>query len=452
MSQMTIDGKIAIENQWHSWARLTGMTGADAATAQVAVLNAGSKIKRRLGLRTDPFRFRGSAEGIQFQASGLAGSLSLKEVSLEIVPKFVSCSGQLALWNTSALFLLEALAGKHVISLLADRQQWKSHRVVDLIAHAYADAAERGFADRPIHTYRQNEVSSVALRGRLNIARQIRNQVHAPHILECDVDELDAENPFNDVLKWAADTLSTSAVEPALKRRLAEIAQSIPGRVDRSIVHRHHRLLPPPQFQAWSDALELAHLLSSGLTLSSNGGHASGYSLLFNMERAFERFVEVALTRIVQAIAGGELTASRQQSIKYAEASFTGGKDLHCRPDNVVRRKGVPAIIVDAKYKLLDGNLDDLEEATGAPKSQDIYELVAGMFAHDCRAGLLVYPATTLPDSGLCQLRTWNLNVFGTMIRIGALPVNLLSLRTKAGLTELLGIVGQQITDFLGKP
>jgi hypothetical protein len=96
--------------------------------------------------------------------------------------------------------------------------------------------------------------------------------------------------------------------------------------------------------------------------------------------------------------------------------------------------------------------LDELEEATGAPKSQDIYELVAGMLAHDCRAGLLVYPATTLPDVGPCHLRTWNLNVFGTMVRVGALPVNLLGLRTKVGLTELLGIVGRQIADFLDEP
>ena len=448
---MNFDGKIAIENEWQSWARLTGKKGAEAAVAQVAILNAGSNIRRRLRLRTEPFRFRGSADGIQFQASGLAGSLSLKEVSLEIVPKFVSRSAQLSIWNASTLFLLEALAGRHVISLLADRQQWKSHRVVDLIAHAFADAVERGFSDRPIHTYRQNEVSSVALRGRLNVARQIRNQVHAPHILECDVDELDAENPFNDVLKWAAETLSACAVEPVLKRQLGEIAHAFPGRADRSVVHRHHRLLPPPQFQAWSDALELAHLLSSGLTLSSNGGRTSGYSLLFNMERAFERFVEVVLTRIVRSIGSGELTASRQQWIKYGVATFNGGKDLHCRPDNVIRLNGIPAIVVDAKYKLLDRNLDDIEETTGAPKSQDIYELVAGMFAHDCRTGLLVYPATNLLDAAPCQLRTWNLNVYGKMIRVGALPVNLLRLRTKAGLTELLAFVGEQIADFLGE-
>lgn len=446
---MDLERNFVVENRWESWARITGRTGSDAAVAQVAVLNAGTTIKRRLGLRTDPFKFKGSADGIQFQASGLAGSLSLKEVSLEIVPKFVWSSDQFATWNTGALFLLEALAGKHVMSLLAERQQWRSHRVVHLIAHAFADAAERGFRDQSILLYRQNEVSSVVLRGRLSISRQIRNLAHAPHILECDVDELDAENPFNDVLKWAATVLSRLAIDLALKERLVDIARSIPGDLERSAAHRYNRLLPPPQFHAWSDALELARLLASGMTLSSNGGQQTGYSLLFNMERAFERFVEVALGRVLRTAGNGEVTTSRQEWIKYAEPLSAGGKALGCRPDNVIRRHGAPAVVVDAKYKLLDRDLAAAADATGAPISQDVYELVAGIIAHDCRAGLLVYPTSSQSGSAASKVRTWTVNAFGTVVRIGALPVNLLDLNSRAALAEMLRLVGLEITGFM---
>jgi 5-methylcytosine-specific restriction enzyme subunit McrC len=440
---------IAIENRWQSWARTTGLTGSHAAAAQVAVLNAGSSIKRRLGLRSDPFRFRGSAEGIEFQAAGLAGSLSLKEVSLEIIPKFVSNPERRSVWNTSALFLLEALAGKHVISLLAERQQWNSHRVVDLIAHAFADAAEHGFRDQPILVYRQNEVSSVVLRGRLNVGRQLRNFVNAPHMLECDVDELDAENPFNDVLKWAATVLSGLAIDTDLKRRLGEIARAIPGNVERSVAQRHHRLLPPPQFHAWSDALELARLLASGMTLSSSGGRTNGYSLLFNMERCFERFVEVSLRHVSGAIGQGELSTNRQEWTKYAEPTSVGGKVLGCIPDNVVRQNGKPKLIVDAKYKLLDRDLVAAEEGTGAPISQDVYELVAGLIAHDCHLGLLIYPANSPLETKASTVRTWSIKAFGADIRIGALPVDLLKLRSRKDLGALLESVGQAMTDFI---
>jgi 5-methylcytosine-specific restriction enzyme subunit McrC len=446
---MDHDPKIVVENRWESWARITSQTGSHAAAAQVAVLNAGTTIKRRLGLRNDPFKFRGSAEGIQFQASGLAGSLSLREVSLEITPKFASGPEQLADWNTGALFLLEALAGKHVMALLAERQQWKSHRVVDLIAHAFADAVERGFREQPILIYRQNEVSSVVLRGRLNIARQVRNVVHAPYLLECDVDELDPENPFNDVLKWAATVLSGLAIETGLRMRLAEFARAIPGDIERSASHRYHRLLPPPQFQAWSDALELARLLAGGMTLSSIGGQSNGYSLLFNMERAFERFVEVALGRVIETLGTGGLSTNRQEWKKYADPLSPGGKVLGCIPDNVIRWHGTPSIVVDAKYKLLDRDLLAAQQEIGAPISQDVYELVAGIIANDCRSGILIYPTSSPLETKGASIRVWSVNAFGTAIRVGALPVNLLSLRSRTDLSNLIQHVGQEMATFM---
>jgi 5-methylcytosine-specific restriction enzyme subunit McrC len=439
----------AIENQWHSWSLLTGLTGPKAAAAQVALLNSGSAIKGRLGLRADPFRFRGTANGIEFQASGIAGSLSLREVSLEIVPKFVLGPDQLAAWNTSTLFFLEALASKHVIALIAENQRWSSHSVVDLIAHAFADAADRGFRDQVIHIYRQNEVAGSVLRGRLNIRRQVRNMIHAPHMLECDVDELDIENPFNDVLKWAATVLQNLARHPELKIRLAEIARAIPGVAERSVAQRHHRLRPPPQYRSWADALELARLVASGMALSSNGGRTGGYSLLFNMERAFERFVEVALERVVQEFGNGQLSSTRQQSTAYAQPASTDGKMLYCRPDNVLMADGSAVMVVDAKYKLLDGDVASSEGERGAPISQDVYELVAGMFANGCCAGLLVYPSSTLTGTRSPKVRTWSLNLYGTTVRVGALPVDLLSLRSRADLAAQVRLVGTKMATFM---
>ena len=440
---------LTVENQWRSWSEVAGLTGPKAAAAQVALLNSGSTIKRRLGLRADPFRFRGSANGVEFQAVGIAGSLSLREVSLEIVPKFVMGPEQFAVWNTSALFFLEALAGKHVISLMAQNQRWKSHSVVDLVAQAFADSSERALRDQPIHIYRQNEVSAAVLRGRLNVRRQARNMLQAPHLLECDVDELDVENPFNDVLKWAATVLQSLAQNPGLKARLAEIARAIPGEAERSVAQRHHRLTPPPQYQAWADALELARMVASGMALSSNGGQTGGYSLLFNMERAFERFVEVALGRVVQEFGSGHLSSDRQRSTAYARPVSTQGKTLYCRPDNVLMRQGIPTMVVDAKYKLLDGDVASSDAEKGAPISQDVYELVAGMFANGCRTGLLVYPASTLSGSQPPKVRTWCLNIFGTTVRVGALPVDLLSLRSRAELAAQVRSVGEEMMNFL---
>lgn len=444
---MRADHDLVIENQWTSWQRFVDVRRVDAAHAQVALLTAGSSIKKRLGLRADPFRFRGSGTGIEFQVFGVAGAVSLGDVSLEVVPKFVGAANRLADWDSSTLFLLEALAGKHVISLLAERQQWESHRVLDLIAYAFADAAERGLREQAIHVYKQREESTVVLKGRLNISRQLRNIVRAPHLLECDVDQLDTENAFNDVLKWAAIVLESASRERNLKKRLQIAVECIPGHPERSVAQRHMRLMPPPQFQAWKDALELARLLANGMTLSKGGGAGTGYSLLFNMERVFERFVEVALDHCTRE-GGGALTSSRQESVVYGQPFNLGGKALRCRPDNVLRRAGTPIMVVDAKYKLLDDELAPSagEQPNGAPVSQDVYELLGGMLAHGCDAGLLIYPSNT--TGGDAAVRTWRVNVYGKSVRVGALAVDLLSLRSRAEVARLLSKVSSQIAGF----
>lgn len=445
---MHADNDVVVENQWTPWQRFIDGKPANAALAQVALLNAGNAIKKRLGLRTDPFRFRGSGSGIELQVSGVAGAISLREVALQVVPKFVIGAQRLEEWDTSTLFLLDALAGKHVISLLAERQQWKSHRVLDLIAYAFADAAERALRDQPIHVYKQREESTVVLQGRLNIGRQLRNLVHAPHLLECDVDQLDSENAFNDVLKWAATVLAEASRERDVKNRLRHAAQSIPGNVERSANQRYTRLLPPPQFQAWKDALEVARLLANGMSLSKKGGSSAGYSLLFNMERAFERFVEVALDHCVKTASDGQLATSRQEWATYGTPVDAGGKTLRCRPDNVLRRAGRQVMVVDAKYKLLD---DDLAEplngrAAGAPVSQDVYELLGGMMAHGCDAGLLIYPSTGTGARGNPPIRTWRVDAYGRVLKVGALSVDLLGLCSRAQIAEIL----QQVSDRIG--
>lgn len=444
---MQSEDGVVIENRWTLWSRIVRQSGSTALAAQLAVQNAGRNIRNRLGLRSEPFQFRSGASGIEFQAVGVAGTLSLKEVSIEVVPKFVFRPERLPDWSTSTLFLLEALAGKHVISLLADRQEWKSHRVTDLIAHAFADAAERGLRDQPIHIYRQAEESSVVMRGRLNVTRQLRNVLYAPHLLECDVDQLDVDNPFNDVLKWAASVLAHSARDQDLKTRLEYLASVLPGRPERSLAHRHLRLIPPPQFQAWGDALELARLLAAGMTLSAGGGHRSGYSLMFNMERAFERFVEVGLARALQQAVNATMTSNRQEWTAYATPMFLGGKPLHCRPDNVVRRNGQPVMVVDAKYKLLD---DELRDATGsgaaaAPTSSDVYELITGVLAHRCNAGLLVYPSSSEQDA---RVRSWSIDAYGSKVRIGAIPIPLLNLRSRVELAKTYSMLATQVDAF----
>ena len=437
-----------VEYRWYRWRDVAFDRGASESDARAAIQKLGWKTKEQLGLRHDPFQFRSSRDGLQFRAAGIAGSVSLKEISLEVLPKFVPQEVEND-WNASSLFLWESLSGKNATPIKAVRQTWRRHRVLDLIARAFADAAEMGLADRPISTYMQIEEAGPVLRGRLNIARQIRALHSRPHLIECDFDQLDGNNVFNDLLKWAARRLAESSADPVLKARLRDIGDQLPGDHAKPPSDRAMTQAPPPQFRTWSDALMLARLVARGAANSTNGGQSSGYSLLFNMERAFERFVELGLSDAVSKNPSIGDRCERQSTRTYAVPVGATGR-LYCRPDNVVSRLGHPALVVDAKYKLLDKDLVEIDGRgkLKAPTSPDMYELLIAMVANKCTRGLLVYPSADLTGSSIGKVREWEVDAFGTPMRVGAIPVRMLGIESRAGLIRAFEELGRSISAF----
>jgi 5-methylcytosine-specific restriction enzyme subunit McrC len=426
-----------VENEWRSWGEALDGTGVDLDDARNAVERSRDAIRRKLKLRTDPFTFRASGRKIEVRASGIAGSVVVGGVGFEVVPKFMPVGNDLQSWSLTAVTLAHYVHGRHSALLPVKGRQWARHRLVDLLGMAFADAVERGLEDQVIHTYRVNEETSPVLRGRLNLSRQLRGCFHRPHLLECDVDQLDAENPFNDVLKWAATVLSRSTYQTSLRARLIRLSEILPGNADKSASRRHVHLRPPPQFRVWSEALELARFLATGYALPVGGGVNDGYSLIFNMERVFERFIEVLLRRSLRQFAEGAFSTESQVWSPYATPSDPQGRQLYCRPDNVVTRQASPVLLVDAKYKMLEEivGLGDLKQRT--PQGPDVYELIVGMVARKCSAGLLVYPKIASPSGGEGRLRSWYVDVFGKRLHVATLPVDLLSLNAPSAFSRI---------------
>jgi hypothetical protein len=110
---------------------------------------------------------------------------------------------------------------------------------------------------------------------------------------------------------------------------------------------------------------------------------------------------------------------------------------LYSRPDNVVVVGGSPEVVIDAKYKRLS---DAVDAHLRRPNNSDVYELVAAMTAHGCHRGLLIYPRI-LGDVELLdgELRTWNVDAFGTSLVVGAVGLDLARLRGRADLQALHG-------------
>lgn len=405
-------------------------------------------LRRSLGLRQDPIEIRITEGELEVRARGIAGTLSAGELTLNIAPKFVPRADVDEAWSHSLLMLIRYANPRHVAFGHSIHLGTARLSFVDLLAMAFVDAVQAGSRDQIIQTYQVKELSLPTIRGRLNIQRQIHSTVQRPHLMECDVDQLDPSNPYNDLLKWAASEFSRVVGTSGLRRRIIDLAQAMPGIPNDALAKRNPIITPPPQHRAWQPALEIASLLCSGLTHSGKGMR-HGHSFVFNLERLFEHFIEIMLHRVVSSIRSAVLTSHRQAKTLYAVPEAPNQSNFYSKPDNLLMEGKRKVAVVDAKYKRLSDSTGDKDKK---PQNQDVYELVAAMTAHQCEAGILVYPKVSgdalLRDG---QLQIWHVEVFGKRLTIGAIAIDLMQLRQSGGMRRIDDLFVNALENLLSR-
>lgn len=251
----------------------------------------------------------------------------------------------------------------------------KSHDLLPAFVSFFARTAETTLARGLYHSYREQHDRLVALRGRVDVARQItRPGVAIP--TACRFTEFTADLIENSYLKAAVSrSLRVAGVQPADRHRLLRHLVTLEdvGNV------RHH----PADFddvvftrlnEHYRPALGLARLVLENLTLQDAIGEVTASSFMLDMNKLFERFVTERLRRALR----GRLDVKDQHRDHLDEE-----RSVRIRPDLLFGRERSPGFVADIKYKLAD-------ESAGGPNA-DLYQLLAYTTALDLPEGMLIY-------------------------------------------------------------
>lgn len=253
------------------------------------------------------------------------------------------------------------------------------------------------------------------LRGRLDATRQLRQPPGRQHLFQIEHDLFDVDRPENRLLRTALDRVCRITRDPGnwrLSHELATFLASVPPSQDVA-----------NDFRRWRDDRLMAHyrpvrpwcsLILNEQTPMSVLGEWHGTSLLFPMEKVFERYVEACLRRTLPSDA--DLTPSA--SSKYL-CSHKGDSWFLLKPDFLVQR-GRQRVVLDTKWKRLDESLGGSRDKYGLSQS-DFYQLFAyGQRYLDGEGTLLlVYPKTTAFQSPLDEF------VFDGQLRLLVVPFDL---------------------------
>jgi 5-methylcytosine-specific restriction enzyme subunit McrC len=307
--------------------------------------------KRNLGLAFQPISidYRGNSRYV-IRAQGVTGFLRVRDLTLEIEPKFIEpkdgSSWRQALWQ-----ILAAIEERPLLGNLTSAQLGSEETFADLLGWILLDSLRRARLEGFPQGYIEIDGPLSVLRGRLNLAR-LTNLITEPYLIPCIYDVYSEDTALNRLLKWATRTLEGSARSSTLSRLLADegaafqnVSAIPPGLIEAEYLNL------PIQYAHLAPALLVSRLLLRRQTLQHDVGALYAPSFLWKSSDVFERFVWYLLSRVCSRRRGWSLEKSNQVLANPLDHSGHARNRIATIPDFRILIDGRTALVLDAKYK-----------------------------------------------------------------------------------------------------
>lgn len=237
-----------------------------------------------------------------------------------------------------------------------------------------------------------------ALRGKLQMTTHLRQNLCRRDRFFAAFDEFSTDRAENRLLHAALRrTLvwTTSQAHSQLARELCFVFADVPA--SDQPTSDFQRVRPDRGMGHYADALAWARLILQDESPLTGAGGYHAPSLLFPMEAVFEAFVAKHLARHL-----AQPFNLKTQARSFSLVMHRGQDWFRLKPDLLVQASGANRLVLDTKWKLLDGR-----KATGADKygldQGDFYQLHAyGQSYLDGHGDVvLIYPKTAAFNEAL---------------------------------------------------
>ena len=239
--------------------------------------------------------------------------------------------------------------------------------------------------------YRQRQDNLFALRGKLMMSPHLRQNLFRADRFFTEHDEFSTDRPENRLLRAALRRvllLTGSQANQQLARELDFVFADVPPSKQTRIDFQQVRLDRGMGYYA--DALAWARLiLDEESPLTGSGRHIAP-SLLFPMEAVFEAYVAKHLSRQLATSLILKAQARSHHLVRHCEQNW-----FRLKPDLLVRNSDRDLLVLDTKWKLLDGLKANGTDKYGLSQG-DFYQLQAYGLSYLDGAGdvVLIYPRT----------------------------------------------------------
>ena len=264
------------------------------------------------------------------------------------------------------------------------------------VAWIFEAEVRRSLAQGLVRGYQPRSETLTTLRGRIDVAGQLRARQGMPFPLECRFEDYTEDTELNRVVKAAhRRLLQVSQQDARLARKLRHryrafdnvaSVEYVPGSVPELVFTRLN--------SHWEMTGRLARLILDQQSLRDQEGAVIGTTFTVDMNGLFERFVETIVREEARRV-GLRLVAQAPRKLT---------ADITIQPDLILRSEGQDLAVGDAKYK---------ELKPGEWPHADLYQLLAYCVSLELPAGLLIYASERPLERHVVERAGTNLEVVG---------------------------------------
>ena len=255
--------------------------------------------------------------------------------------------------------------------------------LLEFVVTHFADLVEERVHRGLYRDYVDTEENLGAVRGRIVIAEDLRNNYILRHRTYCRFSEFTWDVPENQVVRQVVHHLASWDLRPELRLRLRRLdgvlGEVRPTTLPASVLDRmrYHRLN-----EDYRQIHQLCRLFLEGASLSEDEGPIDFRTFLIDMNRLFEAFV----TQELRDRTSNGIAVEGQVPIHLGR-----DKKVPMRMDILLRERARPRLVADCKYKRL---------VSSGAQNHDVYQVLAYCTAANVRRGALIYPAheAVVPD------------------------------------------------------
>lgn len=240
----------------------------------------------------------------------------------------------------------------------------------------------------PERGYLEHELNLRCFKGKLLVAPQVlHNSAHKERFY-CRFDEFSDDTLMNRIFKASCQLLLEATRSPSTQDALRRCLLLLDNVSEVEVQEADFsRIAINRQNERFADLLRFSQLLFSGRSPTVQAGAARTFSLLFDMNKVFERFLAAFMNRYVARDLDVRIFPQAAQHKRYLMESGGSGV-LRLEPDLLVETTDGRNLVVDTKWKrLVPGS-----RGLGGVSEGDLYQLHAYTKRYGCRRSVLLYP------------------------------------------------------------